>query len=101
MKVVWSPLACDQVVQAVASIAAERPPAALRWFEEVLHKAAALESFPDMGRMVPEVRQSSVREVLVAPYRLRVVYNATTSPTVVVTVFFDRRERRRREGHIR
>ena len=32
---------------------------------------------------------------------LRVVYNARASPTIVVTVFFDRRERRRREGHLR
>jgi toxin ParE1/3/4 len=70
VKVVWSPLARDQVVQAVAWIAAERPAAALRWFERVLQKAAALESFPDMGRMVPEVQRSSVREVLVDPYRL-------------------------------
>jgi hypothetical protein len=31
---------------------------------------------------------------------LRVVYNANVSPVIVVTVFFDRRERRRRESHL-
>ena len=31
---------------------------------------------------------------------LRVVYNAKVSPAIVVTVFFDRRERRRRESHL-
>jgi hypothetical protein len=29
---------------------------------------------------------------------LRVIYNATVSPVAIVTVFFDRRERRRRES---
>jgi hypothetical protein len=31
---------------------------------------------------------------------LRVVYNASVSPVTVVTVFFARRERRRRESHL-
>ena len=32
---------------------------------------------------------------------LRVAYNAGAAPAIVVTVFFDRRERRRREGYLR
>ena len=31
---------------------------------------------------------------------LRVIYNMRTSPAVIVTAFFDRRERRRREDHL-
>jgi hypothetical protein len=32
---------------------------------------------------------------------LRVIYNARRSPIMIVTAFFDRRERRRREGNLR
>jgi toxin ParE1/3/4 len=89
VRVIWSPLARDQVVQAVAAIAAERPPAALRWFEEVVQKTAALESFPDMGRMVPEVRRTSIREVLVAPYRL--IYRRGRTELVILALRHCRR----------
>ncbi|MBN1461813.1 MAG: type II toxin-antitoxin system RelE/ParE family toxin [Armatimonadetes bacterium] len=89
MKVVWSPLVRDQVVQAFGAIAAERPAAARRWFEEVLRKAGALESFPDMGRMVPEVGRSSIREVLVAPYRL--IYRRDKHQVVILALRHCRR----------
>jgi hypothetical protein len=42
VKVVWSPLARDQVVQAYASIAADRPASAACWLEQVLSKAVIL-----------------------------------------------------------
>ena len=42
MKVAWPPLAREQVVQAFVTIAAERPPAAHGWLDEVVHKAASV-----------------------------------------------------------
>jgi toxin ParE1/3/4 len=90
LKVIWSPLARDQVVQAVAAIAAERPPAALRWFEDVVNRAAVLESFPDMGRMVPEVGRASIREVLVEPYRL--IYRRDGTAVVILALRHCRRD---------
>jgi toxin ParE1/3/4 len=90
VKVIWSPLARNQVVQAVAVIAAERPAAGLRWLEEVVNKVAALESFPDMGRMVPEVRRTSIKEVLVEPYR--VIYRRDRTEVVILALRHCRRD---------
>jgi toxin ParE1/3/4 len=90
VKVIWSPLARDQVLQAFASIAAERPESASRWLERVLSRVAALESFPDMGRVVPEVRRSSVREVLVPPYRL--TYRRDAEQVVILALRHSRRD---------
>jgi toxin ParE1/3/4 len=89
VKVVWSPLARDQVAQAFDAIAAERAEAASRWFETLLSKTGALESFPDMGRMVLEVGRPSVREVLVAPYRL--IYRRDTHQVVILALHHWRR----------
>jgi toxin ParE1/3/4 len=90
VKIVWSPLARDHVAQAFASIAAERPSAALRWLEDVIDKTTALGSFPDMGRMVPEVRRPSVREVLVPPYRL--LYRRDETEVLILALHHARRE---------
>ena len=90
MRVVWSPLARDQVVEAFASLAADRPAAALAWFEEVLRTADALRSFPDMGRRVPELRRAYVREVLVHPYRL--IYRREQDRVVILVLHHCRRD---------
>ena len=70
MRVIWAPLAEEQVADAFAYIAAERPAAALKWFEAVVSATESLSALPDQGRMVPEADRPSLREVLVQPYRV-------------------------------
>jgi toxin ParE1/3/4 len=89
VKIIWSPLALDHVIQAFVAIAAERPSAAVHWLEEVVDKAAALRSFPDMGRMAPEAQRPSLREVLVPPYRL--IYRRDETQVVLLAVHHARR----------
>ncbi len=60
-------LAEEQVAESFAYIAAEHPAAAVRWFERLVDKAESLATFPDQGRMVPEVQRAAMREVLVHP----------------------------------
>lgn len=90
MKVIWAPLAEQQVADAFAYIAAERPGAALKWFERVVAKTGSLSEMPDQGRMVPEAQRQSVREVLVEPYR--VVYLREDEVIVILTVQHERRD---------
>jgi len=90
VKAIWSPLAREQVAEGFAYIAAERPKAAIRWFEELVDKAESLSVFPDQGRMVPEAQRSSLREVLVDPYRL--VYRRDETELVVLAVHHARRD---------
>jgi toxin ParE1/3/4 len=90
VKVVWAPLAEEQVADAFAYIAAERPAAAIKWFEQVVAKAESLSALPDQGRMVPEAQRESVREVFVEPYR--VVYLRDDEVIVILTVQHQRRD---------
>ena len=90
MKVIWAPLAEEQVAEAFAYIAAERPAAALKWFERVVTATEPLSELPDQGRMVPEAQRQSVGELLVEPYR--VVYFRGDDRLLILTVQHERRE---------
>ena len=90
MKVIWAPLAQEQVADAFAYIAADRLAAALKWFERVVSKTESLSALPDQGRMVPEADLESIREVLVEPYR--VVYRRDDAEIVILTVQHERRD---------
>ena len=54
MNVIWTSLAESQVADAFAYIAADRPAAALKWFERLVRSVGSLSLLPDQGRMVPE-----------------------------------------------
>ena len=90
MRVIWAPLAEEQVADAFAYIAAERPAAALKWFEAVVSATESLSALPDQGRMVSEADRPSLREVLVQPYR--VVYQRDADAVLILTVQHERRD---------
>ena len=90
MKVIWAPLAQEQVADAFAYIAADRLAAALKWFERVVSKTESLSALRDQERMVPEADLESIREVLVEPYR--VVYRRDDAEIVILTVQHERRD---------
>jgi toxin ParE1/3/4 len=70
VKVSWSPLADEQVHDAVAYIAGDNPIAAVQWLERLLDRTSALATFPDSGRVVPELGRQDIREIIVSPYRV-------------------------------
>ncbi|MBE0417789.1 MAG: type II toxin-antitoxin system RelE/ParE family toxin [Coriobacteriia bacterium] len=82
MKVTWAPLAENQVADAFTFIAAERPSAALKWFERVVSATESLSLLPDQGRMVPESDRESIRKVLVDPYRI--IYRRDENEVVIL-----------------
>ena len=90
MKVIWAPLAEQQVADAFAYIASERPAAAIKWFDRLVSKTESLSVLPDQGRMVPEAQRPSLREVLVEPYR--VVYHRDDDVLLILTVQHERRD---------
>jgi len=70
VRVTWSPLANEQVDDAVAYIAQDNQSAAVEWLERLLDRVRSLASFPDSGRMVPETQREYIREIIVSPYRV-------------------------------
>jgi plasmid stabilization system protein ParE len=83
-------LAREQVADAFAYISAERPDAALRWFEVIVDRAGSLSAFPDMGQMMPEAGRPEVREIIVEPYRL--IYRRDPEEVIIMGVFHFRQQ---------
>ena len=70
MKVFWSPLAIDRVSEIAEYIALDNVAAAEAWVEAVFRKVDDLESFPKTGRVVPEIGDQTIRELLYGNYRI-------------------------------
>jgi plasmid stabilization system protein ParE len=84
VKLVWSPLADEQVDEILAYIAADDRAAALNWLEELLERVASLVRFPDSGRIVPELQRDDLRELLVGAYR--VIYRHAADVVEIATI---------------
>jgi plasmid stabilization system protein ParE len=90
VKVVWAPSAREQVADAFAFIASDRPSAAIGWFERVVDAVGRLSQFPDMGHMMQEAGRPEVREVIVEPYRL--VYRRDPDLIAIIGLFHSRQD---------
>ena len=89
MKVIWSPLAEQRALEAVDTIARDRPLAAVAWLEELLERVASLDRFAKRGRVVPEIGKTTHRQVFHAPYRI--IYRVDPTQVVILTIRHTRR----------
>lgn len=92
MKLVWSPLALERIVEIGEYIAQDRPQAAADWVEEIFASVRRLGRFPASGRRLPESDRTDLREVIHGRYR--VIYRVEPDRLVVLTVRHARRELR-------
>ncbi|MEK6301749.1 MAG: type II toxin-antitoxin system RelE/ParE family toxin [Acidobacteriota bacterium] len=68
--IVWTALARDGLDEVLEYIAEDSPEAAEKVLDVVLGLAASLAIFSERGRVVPELRDRSIREVFVYSYRM-------------------------------
>jgi toxin ParE1/3/4 len=69
-KVIISPSAQSDLADIVRFIARHNPDAAVRLGYELITRAESLAKFPEIGRVVPEFKQSNLREVVCRSYRV-------------------------------
>ncbi len=69
-KVIWSDEAIIDLGTVVGYIAADNRSAAEKLGREILDRTRLLADFPQVGRIVPEESDPSVRELIVEPYRV-------------------------------
>ena len=55
---------------------------AKKMVNEIVKEAEVLSKFPTMGRMVPEIMDDSIRELILSPYRI--IYATLESNTKVI-----------------
>jgi plasmid stabilization system protein ParE len=83
--VIWSPQAVRDIDSIRAFIAQDSPAYAELEARRIVAAVERLQLFPESGRMVPERRDTAIREVVASPYRI--VYRLRGDVVEVVTVF--------------
>ena len=84
MKIIWSPLAIDRVAEIAQYIAQDSPKSAQKWVESTFQIVERLESFPKIGRIVPEIMQDDFREIIHGNYRI--IYRLKSDIVSILTV---------------
>ena len=69
-KVILTPQAQDDLRGIVSFIARHNPQRAKSFGYELIDHALTLDELPERGRVVPEVSEPSVREIVHRPYRI-------------------------------
>ena len=80
-KVIWAQSAISDLEQIVRYIAAEDPTAAKKFGLTLINHVEEVTNFPRKGRVVPEKGEESLREIIVAPYRI--VYEISDDERVI------------------
>ncbi len=84
MKLVWSPLSIQRIQEISDYIAADNLRAANTWIDSVFEKVETLKSSPEIGRIVPEIGKSDIRELLFGNYRI--IYLSSKKQISILTV---------------
>jgi plasmid stabilization system protein ParE len=69
-EVVWAQSARDALNEVIEYIAQDSQSAAIQVLDEALRVGASLNTFSERGRVVPELNDSTIRELFVSKYRL-------------------------------
>jgi len=88
----WSDTAENDLISIVEYIAADSPSKPSEIFETIGKKASNLYTFPERGRVVPELRDQGItqyRELIIAPWRI--IYRISEKRVYVLSVLDSRR----------
>lgn len=83
--ILWSERARRDLLEIGDFIARDKPQAAAVWVGRILEAVQRTALFPTSGRIVPEIDQSDIREVILENYRI--VYRLGETTITILTVF--------------
>jgi plasmid stabilization system protein ParE len=84
MKLIWAELAVEKLEEFADYIALDKPMAALNWAESIQKSVNKLKEFPQLGREVPEVKRSDIRELIEGNYRI--IYRTESNRISILTI---------------
>jgi plasmid stabilization system protein ParE len=84
MKLIWSPLALQRIQEIADYISCDSISAANNWIDLTFRKAEQLKATPKMGRIVPELNQPEIRELIQGNYRI--IYSYSSRQVSILTV---------------
>jgi plasmid stabilization system protein ParE len=84
LKIIWSPLAVDQVRDIASYIALDKPIVAAQWADKIFNSVELLSEHPESGRVVSEIKRKEIRELVHGSYR--VIYKIKSKEILVLLV---------------
>jgi toxin ParE1/3/4 len=84
--VILTPQSQEDLCEIVSRIAGDDPKRARSFGYELIDHALAVGKFPEIGRMVPELNEFAVREVIHGSYRI--IYEIFRDPNAVYVLRF-------------
>jgi toxin ParE1/3/4 len=90
LKVIWTEQALERLIEIQDFIARANADAAERLVRRIAERGDGLSKFPEMGRAVPELPGTGIREIIEGHYRI--VYRIQTRVVQVLTVFEGHRQ---------
>ena len=84
MKIIWSPLSLERIIEISENISIDKPGASKKWVESIFSTVERLKKFPQSGRVVPEVDRKDIQEILLGNYRI--IYRIDKKSIFVLTV---------------
>jgi plasmid stabilization system protein ParE len=91
-KILWADIAEHDLMDIIEYIAIDSPANALKTLQKIKKMASILNSFPERGRVVPELQDQGIqtyRELITAPWRI--VYRISDKNVYVLSVLDARR----------
>jgi toxin ParE1/3/4 len=89
-RVAWTESAWQELDAAAEYIARDSPHFASALIHEAQLAAKSLKNFPQRGRVVPELRDSAVREIFVKQYRL--IYEVGSDRVIILSFLHGARQ---------
>jgi addiction module RelE/StbE family toxin len=90
LKVIWTDQALARLIEIQDFIGHANPVAAERLVRRLVERGDGLSKFPEMGRSVPELSGTGIREIIEGRYRI--VYRIQAKVIQVLTVFEGHRQ---------
>ena len=90
MKVIWTDQALARLIEIQDFIGHANPVAAEQLIHRLVERGDGLSKFPAMGRSVPELYGTGIREIIEGRYRI--VYRVQTKVIQILTVFEGHRQ---------
>ena len=88
--VIWSTPARNDLKQIYDYIAKDSKYYATNVVEKIITKAENLNEFPEIGRVVPEIGDKNVRELIIYSYRL--IYEVVPNDVQILAIIHGKRD---------
>ena len=85
MKVVWTQEALDRLSDIENLISQDSPQRAIEFVDYLIQRGESVSEHPRIGRVVPEISNPDIREILAKKYRI--VYKIQEKTIEILTVF--------------